>query len=63
MLHGQEDLSQFHKMAKDPIPVAAIKRRGLDALRDVLNDMKVAKEVVKDGFSTVLDHHFGIILV
>lgn len=28
-------------MASPPIPVAAVKRRGMESLRDVLNDMKV----------------------
>lgn len=45
----KEDLTQFRKMASAPIPVAAVKRRGMESLRDILNDMKVAKEVVKDG--------------
>ena len=40
-LGSQEDLSQFRKMASPPIPVAAVKRRGMESLRDVLNDMKV----------------------
>ena len=37
----QEDLTQFRKMASAPIPVAAVKRRGMESLRDILNDMKV----------------------
>ncbi|CAJ1399664.1 unnamed protein product [Effrenium voratum] len=45
----KEDLSQFRKMAADPLPVSALKRHGMEALRDVLSDMKVAKEFVKDG--------------
>ena len=36
----QEDLTQFRKMAGEPIPVAAVKRRGMESLRDILNDMK-----------------------
>ena len=40
-LGSQEDLSQFRKMASPPIPVAAVKRRGMESLRDVLNVMKV----------------------
>ena len=29
---SQEDLSQFRKMVREPIPVAAVKRRGLETL-------------------------------
>ena len=45
----KEDLSQQRRMAGDPVPVSALKRRGMDQLRDILNNMKVAKEMVKEG--------------
>ena len=45
----KEDLRQYRKMAGDPLPVSALKRRGMDMLRDILNQMKVAKEMVKEG--------------
>lgn len=45
----QEDLASFHKMAEPPIPISALKRKGMEKLRDVLDRLKVQKEVVKDG--------------
>ncbi|CAE7509202.1 engB [Symbiodinium necroappetens] len=45
----KEDLGQYRRMAGDPVPVSALKRRGMDLLRDGLNQMKVAKEMVKEG--------------
>ena len=45
----KEDLGQYRRMAGDPLPVSALKRRGMDLLRDSLNQMKVAKEMVKEG--------------
>ncbi|CAK9018784.1 unnamed protein product [Durusdinium trenchii] len=50
----KEDLSQFRKMVREPIPVAAVKRRGLETLREILTELKVAKEVVKDGIRTMV---------
>ena len=45
----KDELSQYRRMAGDPVPVSALKRRGMDPLRDILNQMKVAKEMVKEG--------------
>eukprot|EP00933_Yihiella_yeosuensis_P084467 TRINITY_DN9898_c0_g1_i4.p1 TRINITY_DN9898_c0_g1~~TRINITY_DN9898_c0_g1_i4.p1 ORF type:complete len:842 (+),score=179.75 TRINITY_DN9898_c0_g1_i4:129-2654(+) len=47
----QEDLEEhgYRRMAGEPIPVSALKRKGMDALRATLDSMKVMKEVVKDG--------------
>mmetsp|Transcript_105889 Transcript_105889/g.187224 ORF Transcript_105889/g.187224 Transcript_105889/m.187224 type:complete len:827 (-) Transcript_105889:225-2705(-) len=45
----QEDLAGFHKMVQAPIPISALKRKGMEKLRDVLDRLKVQKEVVKDG--------------
>mmetsp|Transcript_40244 Transcript_40244/g.110679 ORF Transcript_40244/g.110679 Transcript_40244/m.110679 type:complete len:924 (-) Transcript_40244:66-2837(-) len=45
----KEDTKQYKKMVGDPIPISALKRKGMEKLRSVLNHLKVQKEVVKEG--------------
>lgn len=45
----KEDIADYRKMAGPPIPVSALKRRGMDELRELLGGLKVRKEVVKEG--------------
>mmetsp|Transcript_118384 Transcript_118384/g.339823 ORF Transcript_118384/g.339823 Transcript_118384/m.339823 type:complete len:978 (-) Transcript_118384:24-2957(-) len=45
----QEDLAGYRKMAGDPIPISALKRKGMEALREVLDGMQVRKEILKEG--------------
>lgn len=45
----REDTSAYRKMAGEPIPVSALKRKGMQKLRETLDHLKVMKEVVKDG--------------
>jgi len=45
----QEDTADYHKMAGQPIPVSALKRKGMQTLRETLDSLKVMKEVVKEG--------------
>mmetsp|Transcript_43357 Transcript_43357/g.137905 ORF Transcript_43357/g.137905 Transcript_43357/m.137905 type:complete len:829 (-) Transcript_43357:149-2635(-) len=45
----QEETAAYRKMVGQPIPVSALKRKGMHALRDSLDSLKVMKEVVKEG--------------
>lgn len=45
----QDELSGSRKMAGQPVPVSALKRKGMDSLREIIDGMKVKKEIVKDG--------------
>eukprot|EP00929_Paragymnodinium_shiwhaense_P067396 TRINITY_DN33931_c0_g3_i1.p1 TRINITY_DN33931_c0_g3~~TRINITY_DN33931_c0_g3_i1.p1 ORF type:complete len:848 (+),score=226.49 TRINITY_DN33931_c0_g3_i1:111-2654(+) len=45
----EEDLRKYEHMTGPPIPVAALKRRGMDRLRKVLDEVKVGKEVISEG--------------
>jgi len=45
----EEDCKAYHKLVEKPIPVSAVKRKGMETLRETLNSLKVEKEIVKDG--------------
>jgi len=45
----EEELTNYTHMAATPIPVSALKRRGMEYVRQHLEGLKVRKEVVKDG--------------
>lgn len=45
----EEDVASYVKMTGPPIPISALKRMGMEKLRNVLDAFKVQKEYVKEG--------------
>lgn len=45
----QDEVADYRLMSGQPIPISALKRRGMEFLRSTLNGLKVGKELIKEG--------------
>ena len=45
----KSEMSSYSRMVGEPVPISALKRRGMELLRGTMENLKVEKEVVKAG--------------
>ncbi|CAK0897030.1 unnamed protein product [Prorocentrum cordatum] len=45
----EDEMKDYQRMAGSPIPISALKQKGMDRLREELGKLKVQKQIVKDG--------------